>query len=96
MKNILKRVICWGLAAWVALPALQAKGLSPQFQLLPQPQRVEVMAGNGFRGSELTYLVADEGVQVPVLGAIADALPRCLTSISSSAHITPNASIAGN
>ena len=77
MKNILKRVICWGLAAWVALPALQAKGLSPQFQLLPQPQRVEVMAGNGFRGSELTYLVADEGVQVPVLGAIADALPRC-------------------
>lgn len=77
MKNILKRVICWGLAAWVALPALQAKGLNPQFQLLPQPQRVEVMAGNGFRGSELTYLVADEGVQVPVLGTIADALPRC-------------------
>lgn len=59
------------------LPALQAKGRAPNSSCSCSRSRVEVMAGNGFRGSELTYLVADEGVQVPVLGAIADALPRC-------------------
>ena len=38
-------------------------------------------------------IVVDENTLITVS---ADALPRCLTSISSSAHITPNASIAGN
>lgn len=55
---------------------LLARDLDPAFQLLPQPQSVELLSGKGFTGSELTFVSATSGTPVPVLGAIVDALPR--------------------
>lgn len=55
---------------------LYARSLDKVFQLLPQPQSVEVLAGKGFMYDELTFVSVAPGTQVPVLGALTDALPR--------------------
>ena len=55
---------------------LYARSLDKVFQLLPQPQSVEVLAGKGFMYDELTFVSVVPGTQVPVLGALTDALPR--------------------
>lgn len=55
---------------------LYARSLDKVFQLLPQPQSVEVFAGKGFMYDELTFVSVVPGTQVPVLGALTDALPR--------------------
>ena len=55
---------------------LYARSLDKVFQLLPQPQSVEVRAGKGFMYDELTFVSVARGTPVPVLGTLTDALPR--------------------
>ena len=55
---------------------LYARSLDKVFQLLPQPQSVEVRAGKGFMYDELTFVSVAPATPVPVLGALTDALPR--------------------
>lgn len=55
---------------------LYARSLDKVFQLLPQPQSVEVRAGKGFMYGELTFVSVARGTPVPVLGTLTDALPR--------------------
>ncbi len=55
---------------------LYARSLDKVFQLLPQPQSVEVRAGKGFMYDKLTFVSVAPGTPVPVLGALTDALPR--------------------
>ena len=55
---------------------LYARSLDKVFQLLPQPQSVEVLAGKGFMYDELTFVSVAPGTPVPVLGALTDVLPR--------------------
>ncbi len=55
---------------------LYARSLDKVFQLLPQPQSVEVLAGKGFMYGELTFVSVARGTPVPVLGTLTDALPR--------------------
>ena len=55
---------------------LYARSLDKVFQLLPQPQSVEVLAGKGFMYDELTFVSVVPGTPVPVLGALTDVLPR--------------------
>lgn len=55
---------------------LQARSLDKAFQLLPQPQSVEVLSGKGIRYTELAFVSAVPGTPVPVLGALTDVLPR--------------------
>lgn len=73
---MIKRVLWFVLVTWIAIPAICAKELNSKFQILPKPQKIEVINENGFRSSELTWLVAEGNVQIPVLGTILDALPR--------------------
>lgn len=53
-----------------------ARHLDPAFQLLPQPQSVEVHAGTGFKYHELAFVAAATDTPIPVLGPLTDALPR--------------------
>lgn len=55
---------------------LYARSLDKVFQLLPQPQSVEVRAGKGFMYGELTFVSVARGTPIPVLGTLTDALPR--------------------
>ena len=55
---------------------LYARSLDKVFQLLPQPQSVEVLAGKEFMYDELTFVSVVPGTPVPVLGALTDVLPR--------------------
>lgn len=54
----------------------QAKGLDPRFQILPLPQNIEILKGQGIAGSELGYIVSKGESKIPVLGTLLDALPR--------------------
>lgn len=76
MNTTIKRIFGITLALCAAIPALCAKDLDPRFQILPQPRQIEFRSGGGVRATDLTSLVADQGVRVPVLGPIADALPQ--------------------
>ena len=56
--------------------SLSARSLDKAFQLLPQPQSIEVLSGKGFMYNELTFVSAASGTPVPILGPLADVLPR--------------------
>ena len=56
--------------------SVHARGLDKAFQLLPQPQSVEVLAGKGVMYTDLKFVLAAPGTPVPVLGVLTDGLPR--------------------
>lgn len=56
--------------------SLFARNLDKTFQLLPQPQSVEVLSGKGLSFGELSYVSSAEGTSIPVLGEIVDGLPQ--------------------
>lgn len=56
--------------------SLFARDLDKTFQLLPQPQSVEVGQGRGIRFGELSFVAAADGTPIPVLGAITNGLPQ--------------------
>ena len=60
----------------LAVGSLSARSLDKTFQLLPQPQSIEVLSGKGFMYNELTFVSTTSGTPVPVLGPLADVLPR--------------------
>lgn len=53
---------------------LIAKDIDKSFQLIPQPQKIEVRNGKGLRYGELQYVVAQ--TEIPVLGPILSGLPQ--------------------
>ena len=55
---------------------LLARNLDKAFQLLPQPQSVEVFSGKGVMHTDLKFVSAAPGTPVPVLGMLTDVLPR--------------------
>lgn len=55
---------------------LGAYGLDATFQIIPQPQSIEIQQGNGFKHGDLKFIVAEDDSLIPPLGALASALPR--------------------
>ena len=53
-----------------------AKSLGDSFQLIPQPQSIHLLDGEGIMGNNLTYIFASPNVSLPVLGTIANSLPQ--------------------
>jgi hypothetical protein len=56
--------------------SLFARNLDKTFQLLPQPQSIEVLNGKGLNYGDLSYVVSAGEAPIPVLGAITDGLPQ--------------------
>ena len=56
--------------------SLCARGLDKAFQLLPQPQSVELLPGKGIMYTDLKFVSAASDTLVPILGALTDVLPR--------------------
>lgn len=56
--------------------SLFARNLDKTFQLLPQPQSVEVLSGKGLTVGELSYVSSAGNTPIPVLGEIANRLPQ--------------------
>ena len=56
---------------------LFARELDKVFQLLPQPQFVEVYDGKGISYADVKCVVSSSGTSIPVLGPLLDELPRC-------------------
>ncbi len=70
MKKILVLVltmICYGVGFANPLPT---------FQILPQPQQMKMGSKGVIKLSDLKYIVATDGAQVPTLGSILDGFPR--------------------
>lgn len=61
---------------WLVAGSLFARNLDKTFQLLPQPQSVEVRSGKGVSFGELTYVASASNTQIPVLGAITEGFPQ--------------------
>lgn len=55
---------------------LFSKELSNCFQLIPQPQKMELKTGKGLFFNELNFIVAEGNAQIPVLGNLAGSLPQ--------------------
>lgn len=72
----LKNKIAFVLLFILVSAMSQAKGLDPRFQILPLPQNIEILKGQGIAGSELGYIVSKGESKIPVLGTLLDALPR--------------------
>ena len=72
----LKNKIAFVLLFILVSAMSQAKGLDPRFQILPLPQNIEILKGQGIAGSELAYIVSKGESKIPVLGTLLDALSR--------------------
>lgn len=64
------------LSMFLVTGNLLARNLDKTFQLLPQPQSIEVQAGKGLNYGELSYVIADGDAPIPVLGSITNGLPQ--------------------
>lgn len=56
---------------------LSSRELDKTFQLLPQPQSVELASGQGVGYQELSCILPLNETPIPVLGEMLDKLPRC-------------------
>lgn len=56
---------------------ISSRELDKTFQLLPQPQSVELTSGKGINYLELSYILSSNETPIPVLGEMLDKLPRC-------------------
>ncbi len=55
---------------------LFAKEKANCFQLIPQPQKLEINAGKGLYYNELSFVVVNENSRIPILGILAGSLPQ--------------------
>lgn len=74
MNSIQKSFVAIGL--FLVASAVSAKDLNSKFQLLPLPQKVEVFADNGLRGCDLSFIVTEGELAMPVLGPLTGCLPQ--------------------
>lgn len=62
------------LALYLCSFSIQAKNL--KFQIIPQPQHVEMHKGRGINYNEIRFILNKSQTRYPVLGFFLDALPR--------------------
>lgn len=55
---------------------LSSKEIDKCFQLIPQPQKLEIKSGKGLHYSELSFVQALENFVIPILGNLAGSLPQ--------------------
>lgn len=69
MKKIFL-LLAWCLCSF----SIQARTL--EFQIIPQPQHIEMHKGRGINYDEIRFILNKSQTQYPVLGSFLDALPR--------------------
>lgn len=69
MKKIFL-LLAWCLCSF----SIQARTL--EFQIIPQPQHIEMHKGRGINYDEIRFIFNKSQIQYPVLGSFLDALPR--------------------
>lgn len=74
----MKRIITT-MTMCFAMFSSQGQQLDPGFQILPQPQKIEVYNNEGIKGSALSYIVAADSIQIPVLGTHLSTLPHLIS-----------------
>lgn len=72
----MKRILLL-LCTCLFIGKLSSRELDKIFQLIPQPQSVELTSGKGVSHQELSYILPLNETPVPVLGEMLDKLPRC-------------------
>lgn len=53
-----------------------AERLDKRFQILPLPQKMELLKGQGVAGNDLSYIIVQGKGEIPVLGTLLNSLPR--------------------
>lgn len=71
-----RHIVITGMATLAAIPFAAAAELPEAFQIVPEPQKIEVRSTSGISGTDLRWIIAAEGEEMPVLGTCLDALPR--------------------
>ena len=56
---------------------IASRELDKTFQLLPQPQSIELTSGKGINYWELSYILSSDTTSIPILGDMLNKLPRC-------------------
>lgn len=56
--------------------SINAQSLSTHFQILPKPQKIEVLSNDGLLGTELSFIIQEEDIKIPILGSNLNKLPR--------------------
>ena len=64
------------MATLAVIPFASASELPEAFQIIPEPQKMEIRSVSGIYGTDLKWITVSEGEIMPVLGAALDALPR--------------------
>ena len=55
---------------------LSSKEMNKRFQLIPQPQKMEIMGGKGLLYSELSFIFTKDNSIIPILGSLVGSLPQ--------------------
>lgn len=78
MRLKLKKILCVSTLFLVFLnfQKVEAQELNKHFQILPKPQKIEVISNKGLKGNELAFITTESGTDVPILGYNLDKLPR--------------------
>lgn len=74
INSISKLLVITGL--FLIANFISAKTLDSRFQILPLPQKIEIISESGLKGSELSFITAEGDFALPVLGTLTDCLPR--------------------
>lgn len=75
-KNILFEKFCIILCILFACLKGSVSATETYFQLIPQPQSLEMKSGKGLKAEELKFICVEADAQIPVLGKITDAFPQ--------------------
>lgn len=78
INSISKLLVITGL--FLIANFISAKTLDSRFQILPLPQKIEIISESGLKGSELSFITAEGDFALPVLGTLTDCLPRYKSS----------------
>lgn len=78
MKKKIMHIIKSGLLCTMLFvaQATVAQELDKQFQILPEPQEVQIISSKGLYGHELSFIVTEDKSELPILGQNLDRLPR--------------------
>lgn len=73
----MKKALVFLCMMWMCFQ-VNAKGLNECFQIIPQPQQVEVKGGKGICFGELRYIWIQSPTVMPVLGEVLNGLPQLM------------------
>lgn len=88
--------VCLLFLVTLMFSSAQSQNLDAKFQILPKPQKIEITSQNGLFGSELSFIVADDNISLPILGHNLSKLPRYNKKGNKGIYLTLSKTLSAN